>query len=296
MNSRLVIAAVFFVSITKSFGALAAEDTYHVSRRDGILLIWEGIHRKAEETREKPFDDVHEGDLGFFEITFAKARGIIGAKESFRPDDPLDFDTAVLWLLRTRNVDDLDRLQPENLRSLLRKFPFERTLNLSRNGAKTHPEKILSSDELAILMNILDGFLRQQLHEASLYSEKFQGKGTAFGESFDMNTLTAAHRTFPWNTLVRVTNVSNGKSVIVRINDRGPFVAGRDMDLSLAAFVSIADRSLGKIQARFERLGDARLVGAQFLCPTGKALQRREKRTKLRGVAEMQCLPNKDHQ
>jgi hypothetical protein len=72
--------------------------------------------------------------------------------------------------------------------------------------------------------------------------------------------MTAAHRTFPHNTLVRVTNVANGKSVIVRINDRGPYVAGRDMDLSLGAFTTIAERSKGKIQATFERLGDARIV------------------------------------
>jgi hypothetical protein len=76
-----------------------------------------------------------------------------------------------------------------------------------------------------------------------------------------MNALTAAHRTFPYNTLVKVTNIANGKSVTVRINDRGPYVEGRDMDLSVAAFTSIEDRSKGKFRATFQRMGDATLVG-----------------------------------
>jgi rare lipoprotein A (peptidoglycan hydrolase) len=117
----------------------------------------------------------------------------------------------------------------------------------------------ITSEELLSLMRALDTKLATEEHEASLYSEKFHGKGTAFGETFDMYALTAAHRTFPYNTLVKVTNTQNGKSVIVRINDRGPYVKGRDMDLSLAAFTTIAERSQGKIRATFERLGDVNL-------------------------------------
>jgi hypothetical protein len=111
----------------------------------------------------------------------------------------------------------------------------------------------------------------------SLYSEKFHGKGTAFGETFDMNAMTAAHRTFPHNTLVRVTRTDTGKSVIVRINDRGPFVEGRDMDLSLAAFTALAERSKGKFRATFERLGDASLVSEKpsVPCEAKVVLQKR---------------------
>jgi rare lipoprotein A len=75
-----------------------------------------------------------------------------------------------------------------------------------------------------------------------------------------MHAISAAHRSFPHNTLVKVTNVENQKTVTVRINDRGPYVEGRDMDLSVAAFTTIAERSRGVIRARFERLGDATLV------------------------------------
>lgn len=70
---------------------------------------------------------------------------------------------------------------------------------------------------------------------ASYYADEYNGKPTASGEKYDMNDLTAAHRTLPFNTKVRVTNLSNGKAVTVRINDRGPFKDDRLIDLSFAA-------------------------------------------------------------
>ena len=74
---------------------------------------------------------------------------------------------------------------------------------------------------------------------ASWYGGKFQGRKTANGEIFDTNELTAAHKTLPFNTIVKVTNVKNSKSIHVRINDRGPFVEGRVIDLSHAAAEAI---------------------------------------------------------
>lgn len=70
---------------------------------------------------------------------------------------------------------------------------------------------------------------------ASWYGPGFQGRKTANGERFNTNELTAAHKTLPFNTLVKVTNLSNGVSTVVRINDRGPFIRGRIIDLSNAA-------------------------------------------------------------
>ena len=70
---------------------------------------------------------------------------------------------------------------------------------------------------------------------ASWYGPNFHGKLTANGEIYNMHELTAAHKTLPFNSIVRVENLSNGKSVIVRINDRGPFVKNRIIDLSRKA-------------------------------------------------------------
>jgi rare lipoprotein A len=80
---------------------------------------------------------------------------------------------------------------------------------------------------------------------------------TANGETFAPTALTAAHKTLPFNSMVRVTNVANNKSVVVRINDRGPFVAGRCLGLSTAAFSSIASLSAGTANVRYEVLGPA---------------------------------------
>ncbi len=70
---------------------------------------------------------------------------------------------------------------------------------------------------------------------ASWYGPGFHGKRTANGERFNADGLTAAHRSLPFGTRVRVTNRTNGRSVVVRINDRGPFVGGRSIDLSRGA-------------------------------------------------------------
>ncbi len=70
---------------------------------------------------------------------------------------------------------------------------------------------------------------------ASYYGAKFHGRKTANGETFDMYAFTAAHKTLPFGTILKVTNIKNGKQVTVRINDRGPFVRNRILDLSYAA-------------------------------------------------------------
>ncbi|MFG2106146.1 septal ring lytic transglycosylase RlpA family protein [Micromonospora chersina] len=87
---------------------------------------------------------------------------------------------------------------------------------------------------------------------ASFYDE---GQMTANGETFNPDALTAAHKTLPFNTKVRVTNPANGKSVVVRINDRGPYIDGRCIDLSRAAFAAIASTDLGELTVRYEVLG-----------------------------------------
>jgi rare lipoprotein A len=71
--------------------------------------------------------------------------------------------------------------------------------------------------------------------KASYYADRYHGRTTANGETFDVDALTAAHKSLAFGTVVRVTNLKNGKSVTVRINDRGPYVAGRVIDLSPAA-------------------------------------------------------------
>jgi rare lipoprotein A len=89
-----------------------------------------------------------------------------------------------------------------------------------------------------------------QVGIASWYGEQFQGKTTASGEPFDMRDYTAAHPSLPLGTFVRVTNLKNGKAVVVRINDRGPVVDGRIIDLSYnaARALGFKDRGVQKVR------------------------------------------------
>jgi len=90
---------------------------------------------------------------------------------------------------------------------------------------------------------------------ASWYGPDFHGKKTSNGETYNMHALTAAHKTFPMNTVVKVENKKNGKNVIVRVNDRGPFVGNRIIDLSKAAATDIGMIAEGTAPVRLTVLG-----------------------------------------
>jgi rare lipoprotein A len=104
---------------------------------------------------------------------------------------------------------------------------------------------------------------------ASWYGPGFDGKKTSSGEIYDMHSLTAAHNILPLNTLVRVTNLSNNKDVVVRINDRGPFVRDRVVDLSLAAAQRIGMVAPGTTPVRISVIGPADSMLAARIAETG---------------------------
>jgi len=112
-----------------------------------------------------------------------------------------------------------------------------------------------------------------QLGRASWYGRLFQGHETANGENFDMNDLTCAHRSLPMGSLVRVTNLSNNKTVVVRVNDRGPVPRSRVIDLSYAAarFLGFGGSSGGTAPVRLELLKDDPVL-AQIVFPLNTAV------------------------
>ena len=97
----------------------------------------------------------------------------------------------------------------------------------------------------------------RQVGEASWYGPDFHGKTTANGERYNMLLMTAAHPTLPFNTLVRVTNLDNGRTAVVRINDRGPFLKRRILDLSYTAARALGANSPGVIRVKIEVVGKA---------------------------------------
>jgi rare lipoprotein A len=101
-----------------------------------------------------------------------------------------------------------------------------------------------------------------QVGMASYYGGAFHGRRTANGEVYDMNSVTAAHPTMPLPSYARVTNTRNGRSIIVRVNDRGPYHAGRVMDVSSKVAEALAFKAYGTAQIKVDYLGKAGLQGS----------------------------------
>lgn len=95
---------------------------------------------------------------------------------------------------------------------------------------------------------------------ASWYGQQFQGKPTANGEVFDMNQVSAAHRTLPLPSIIRVTNLENGRSLVVRVNDRGPFAHGRILDMSKRGAQLLGYEKQGTARVKVELLKDQSLA------------------------------------
>ncbi len=117
---------------------------------------------------------------------------------------------------------------------------------------------------------------------ASWYGEPFHGRRASNGEIYDMYKLTAAHRTLPFETMVRVTNLSNGKSTVVRITDRGPFIENRIIDLSLAAAREIDSVAPGVVPVRVEILSSGVDPTAGFFTVQVGAFRERANAERLR--------------
>lgn len=100
---------------------------------------------------------------------------------------------------------------------------------------------------------MVDGF--EQRGTASYYGPGFQGRKTASGEIFDMNDMTCAHRTLPFGTVLLVRNLGNGREATVRVNDRGPYVSGRIVDLSRAAADRIGMLGTGTAEVLLKVIG-----------------------------------------
>jgi rare lipoprotein A len=116
---------------------------------------------------------------------------------------------------------------------------------VTRNGNHTKTKELSSTQPLPNGDKVMVA-----VGKASFYANGFRGNKTANGEQFDKKDFTAAHRSLPFGTIVRVTNLNNGKMVFVKINDRGPFIKNRIIDLSKAAAkqLGLVDSGIGKVK------------------------------------------------
>lgn len=127
---------------------------------------------------------------------------------------------------------------------------------ISKDISEVHTSDTLNHETIIRELNAIEDTY-EVLHEktiASYYHDKFEGRKTANGETFSNNDMTAAHKTLPFGTKVRVTNIATGRFVIVEINDRGPFIKGRKIDLSQKAFSKLSKKKKGLISVKVEIL------------------------------------------
>ncbi len=122
-----------------------------------------------------------------------------------------------------------------------------------------------------VMQSVQPGYTQEGI--ASWYGPNFHGKRTADGEIYNMYAHTAAHKTLPFNTIVRVINLNNGRSTIVRINDRGPFVKNRIIDLSYAAARDLGMIGTGTAPVKIVVLGNAKSYNTQSNNYTTNAVQ-----------------------
>jgi rare lipoprotein A len=130
---------------------------------------------------------------------------------------------------------------------LISNFSFKK---FDKQSFSTRPvQDTVKVDSIAIDSLLIEGDFTYKLYKkkahASYYAKRFHGKRTASGARFDNNKLTAAHRKFAFGTMLRITNERNGKHVIVTVTDRGPFVRGREIDLSRRAYMQMTSNKGG---------------------------------------------------
>tara|TARA_B100001250_G_scaffold300158_1_gene261874 strand:+ start:1268 stop:1804 length:537 start_codon:yes stop_codon:yes gene_type:complete len=151
----------------------------------------------------------------------------------------------ILTILMITDCTNSPRYVTNDTTLKTRKFSKKTT---GKNKGKTN--KTIFIDPATVNTNIKHKKIMKGL--SSFYSEDFHGKLTANGEVFDMYGLTAAHKTLPLNTICRVTNLENNKSLILRINDRGPYVVGRILDCSYGAAKKLGFVSQGTTEVKIE--------------------------------------------
>ncbi|TRX40480.1 septal ring lytic transglycosylase RlpA family protein [Flavobacterium restrictum] len=122
---------------------------------------------------------------------------------------------------------------------------------IKKNKTAIAPQPVLPEKDTTVVVPSKFKFYKKNGH-ASYYAEKFTGKRTASGKKFNNNSYTAAHKKLPFGTMIKVTNEANGKSVIVEVTDRGPFVRTREIDLSRKAFMEISEGKGGQMKVTIE--------------------------------------------
>lgn len=281
-----------------------------VNRAEALKIILLGSDVLVPEIAEQDiFPDVVHGTWYAKFVAKAKNLGIVsgdGDTGLFRPGDTINLAEILKILLETNDIqlrteEEMERPPYADVPTdawFAPYFDYADSITLLEEDEdyNVFPATPVTRGLMAQLMYQLhmkpEGY---QEGEASYYGEKFHGKGTASGEVFDASLFTAAHRTLPFGTWLKVRNLANGKETYVRVNDRGPYAGeNRIIDLSKAAFEAIASLSSGVINVSITPVDGppgGSDVQAAASCPEAPALKYYSKNT-FENITLNASLPN----
>lgn len=241
-----------------------------ISRAEALKIISLATGKIIEEElnsvvlpEEPIFNDLKEDAWYRPYLFIAKSKEVISGYDdgSFKPDNTINLAETLKIYLECLNVTEYPDtsslsfadVNPEGWYAKYVAYANNlETLNINVNN-EIFPDKDLTRGEFAEIAYRLQSANDKgyKFGKATFYGKAAHGNNTASGEIFDMNSLTAAHKTLPFGTIVEVTSLSTGKTVEVKITDRGPYGPGRVIDLSSAAFEQLASLGTGILNVEY---------------------------------------------
>lgn len=268
----LAISSLAEEGVIQGYDDSTFKSAQEINRAEAVKMILtaSGLLDSEEvlAVEEEPFTDTPAGSWYTPYLAIAKEKGLINGYEdgSFHPEETINLAGALKILLEASSDLDFQTLEYPNIEELLfYDTPYgEWYTPYTMYAGNTGTINIYSSNNVNPNQTMTRGYLAEIIYRNSLAVEGFkfgkatfygsavQGSGTASGETFDMNAFTAAHKTLPFGSIVEVTNMANGKSVEVRITDRGPYGHGRVLDLSSGAFKELSSLGAGVIDVKYQ--------------------------------------------
>lgn len=251
--------AIWYMTAS-SFASGYPDNTFRpenlVTRAEALKMILASSKTEITDGTGLVFSDVVDSDWFHSYLSTALNLSIISGYEdgTFKPHETVNRVEALKMLLQanavtlTEGVEWYDKYL---------NFAIEHALVVPSSTGDYLPSNLVTRGELSEMIYRLykDNYSGVvEYGGATWYGGRFEGSGTASGDIYDSELLTAAHKTLAFGTIVKVTNLSNGLSVVVKINDRGPYRDGYVIDLSSSAFEKIANLSTGVLNVRVEVL------------------------------------------
>ena len=235
------------------------------------VLIDSGTKSTTKIPTTLAFTDVKKSEWFYTALEDLATKKIINSKaKEFRPEDTINLAEAVKMVITAEQVHNPELTLPAENKNVFKDIKgtewFAPYLQLANNKTllaystkmNINPDQKMTRGAFADLMyRALK--TREPGHffgRGTFYSDSFEGLGTSNGEKYRMNEYTAANKTLPFGTKLKVTYLRNNQSVIVRVNDRGPFTPSLDLDMSRKAFTDLANPSEGIIPIEYEIIKD----------------------------------------